>query len=315
MPTAIFFGCTTAECILNSPSAPDFELSYEVSVHSGFVDDEVLSTLDLSMFELPEGKPLDVMVSSRDKRRIRKTIKCHVSSGDLPYGAYLKIAPEVFVASPALCLIQQSSSLTFAGRIKLAARFCGTYAPSKSDPRGFITRQPLATPNGLREFAERCPKTRGVRQALEAIEWTLPNAASPMETEMVMPFYLPSCYGGFGLPKPTMNYEVRLGERGQQMTEAEKAYIDAYWEDGGFGLEYQSEMFHNGDEKYGQDIGRQLAVESKGDTIRMVTIEQLKNAAQLEYLAGLVAQHVGVELDAEDGLPLRKDLVRDILSN
>lgn len=311
----IFLGHTTAECILNSPDAPHFERSSEVPAYTGFVDDEVLSSLDLSAFELPENAPLDIVVSAREKRRYRKGLRCHVSSGDLPYGAYLQIASDVFVASPALCLLQQAPSLTLAGRIKLAARFCGTYAPSKKDSRGFITRMPLATPDNLRDFAELCPRTRGVQQVLEAIDWTLPNAASPMETEMVMPFYLPQEWGGFGLPKPTMNYEVTLNARARAMTGTTKAYIDAYWEEHSFGFEYQSKLKHDFEEKYGEDIGRQLAVESMGRTIRMVTLEQLKNAAQLEYLAGLVASHIGVDFDAECGKSLRDALVRDILSD
>ena len=312
---AIFFGYETAEHILNCAQAPEFHLSDATPVQCGFVDDRALASIDFSLFELPKGKPLDIVVPSREKRCSRKAFACHVSSGDLPHGAYLEIAPDVYVASPALCLIQRSSILTLAGCIKLAARFCGTYAPSKKDWRGFITRPPLASPDDLQAFAELFPTARGKRLVLRAIKWTLPRAASPMETEMVMPFYLPHRVGGFGLPRPTMNYERTLSPLGVSMTGKEVVRIDAYWEDARFGFEYQSELLHRGDERYGQDIGRQLAIESMGDVIRMVTIEQLKNPAQLEYLARLAAEHLGVALLPERGKDLRAGLVSDILSD
>lgn len=312
---AIFFGYKTAEHILNSPLAPEFCASDETPARCGFVDDHAAHSFDPDAFEIPVDEPLDIVVSSRSSRRRRKSIRCHVSSGELPHGAYLEIAPDVFVASPALCLLQRSNDLSYAGRIKLAARFCGTYAPSRTNSRGFIDRPALATPDELRSFIELMPGSRGVARSLEAADWTIPNAASPMETEMVMPFYLPWRKGGYGLPEPTMNYELTLGERGRRMTGKEAIRIDAYWPDSDFGCEYQSEMFHHGDERYGEDIGRQLAAESLGKTIRMVTKEQLKNSAQLEYLAEIIASHIGVEFHPERGRNRRTGLIRDIFSD
>lgn len=312
---AIFFGHRTAEYILNSALASEFLVSGETPASCGFVDDAVLESIDFSEFEIPEGEPLDLMVGSREKRRRRKGISCHASTLDLPHGAYLEISPDVYVASPQLCLLQRAQYLSFAGRVKLAARFCGTYAPSKRDPRGFITRPALASTDGLASFVELCPNIRGKQQVLDALAWTLPNAASPMETEMVMPFYLPWGRGGFGLPKPTMNYEVTLSARGRSMTGARTARIDAFWEDTGFGLEYQSEMFHKGDERYGADIGRQLAIELTGRKLQMVTLAQLANSAQLERLAELIAHYCGVTLDLKRPNAQRAGLVSDILSD
>lgn len=312
---AIFFGYKTAECILDSAEAREFSLSDETPSICGFVDDVALSSVDLTRFELPPGKPLDLVVGSREKRRVRNDFRCHMSSADLPHGAYLEIAPDVFVASPALCLLQRCGSLSFAGRIKLAARFCGCYAPSKTDPRGFITRAPLLSNDDLLSCIELYPSARSTRQALEAVQWALPNAESPMETEMVMPFYLPGYKGGFGLPKPIMNDPVTLTARGRAMTGKSEVRIDAHWPDANFGLEYQSKMFHDGDEHYGQDIGRQLALESMGKVIHMVTLEQLRNETQLEYIAELIASHLGIEMHKSRGGKLREKLIRDILSD
>ena len=312
---AIFFGYKTAEHILNSALSPEFRPSAATPNQYGFVDDQALETIDFSLFELPENEPMDIVVPSHGARCLRKAFACHISSGDLPYGAYLKVFPDVYVASPALCLLQRSSDLTFVGAVKLASRFCGTYAPSKTDWRGFITRPPLATPEDLGSIVELCPTMRGKRQALRAVKWTLPNAASPMETEMAMPFYLSHRVGAFGLPRPALNYERTLSPLGVSMTGKRVVRIDIYWPDARFGFEYQSELLHRGDYRYGQDIGRQLAIESMGDAIHMVTIEQLRNPAQLEYLAKLVAEHLGVTLQPERGRALRAKLVNDILSD
>lgn len=312
---AIFFGYKTAEHMLNSPEAKEFSLSDETPSTCGFMDDAALRALDLARFELPSGQPLDIVVGSREKRRVRKDFKCHLSLSDMPHGAYLEIAPDAFVASPVLCLLQRCGDLTYAGRIKLAARFCGCYAPSKGDPRGFITRPPLQSVDDMLSFIELFPVARSTRQALEAVQWALPNAASPMETEMVMPFYLPGFKGGFGLPRPVMNDRLTLTARARAMTGKSEVRIDAYWPDAGFGLEYQSKMFHDGDERYGEDIGRQLALESMGKTIHMVTMEQLKNMAQLEYIAELIASHLGVKMYKSEGGKLRDRLLQDILSD
>lgn len=311
---AIFFGYKTAEHMLNSAMAHGFRPSDETPSSCGYIDHEVLGSIDLSCFELPETEPLDLVVASPERRRNGKRIHCHVSSGSLPHGAYLEASPDVYVSSPALCLLQRSPSLSFVDRIQLCAQYCGTYAPSKKDPRGFITRDPLATLEEIENFAMLCNGVNGRQPALNAIPWTLPNAASPMETKMVMPFYLPGKTGGFGLPLPTMNYELTLSPRASAMTGKEKAVVDAYWPDADFGLEYQSEMFHHDDDRYGQDIGRQLALETMGKIIRMVTFEQLRNPVQLERLAEIIAFHVGVELHPEVGKKLREGLVQDILS-
>lgn len=312
---AIFFGYKTAEYLLNSAGAPEFRPSVETPDRCGFVDAHALASIDWTMFELPTNEPLDIVIPSRNARSRRRDVACHLSTSDLPHGAYLEMMPDVFVASPALCLLQRCSDLTYAGRIKLVARFCGTYAPTKRNPRGFISRMPLATPEELRSFIELVPQMRGSKLALQAIGLALPGAASPMETEMVMPFYLPWQRGGFNLPRPTMNYELTLSDRGRAMAGKERVKVDAYWEDAGFGFEYQSALFHEGDEHYGDDIGRQLAIESMGKTIRMVTAAQLRNPTQLEYLAEMVAHHLGVKLSPGRGKAARPGLIRDILSD
>lgn len=125
---AIFFGYKTAEHLLNSAGAPEFRPSVETPDRCGFVDAHALSSIDWTMFELPADEPLDIMVPSRNDRTRRKGFACHLATSDLPHGAYLEMMPDVFVASPALCLLQRCSDLTYAGRIKLVARFCGTYA-------------------------------------------------------------------------------------------------------------------------------------------------------------------------------------------
>lgn len=311
---AIFFGHRTAAYLLSSALAPEFRPTAETPAECGFVDLEALNSVSLDGFGLPEGEPIDLVVGSRDSRRPRKGMRMHMSSGRLPHGAYLEIAPDVFVASPALCLVQMSPVLTFAGRVRLCASFCGTYAPSSLDPRGFITREPLARPDDIRAFSELCMGVRGRRLALDAAAWTLPNAASPMETKMVMPLYLPAKLGGFGLPKPTMNYGFTLSSRAAALVNKSWVMVDAFWPDADFGLEYQSEMFHHGDERYGQDIGRQLAIETMGKTILMVTLEQLRNPAQLERIAQITALHIGVAFDPEAGRERREELIHDVLS-
>ncbi|MDO4808121.1 MAG: hypothetical protein Q4A07_12845 [Coriobacteriales bacterium] len=311
---AIYLGHTTAERILDCPEAPHFESTDEVPMRDGFVDTEAMGDVDLTRYGITERDVLDVVVSDRGKRRDSKRIACHVSSRDLPHGAYLRLASNVYVASPELCLLQRAPQLSFAQRVMLASRFCGTYALSDENSQGFVARMSITTPERLYEFVHLCRNARGVLQALEAIACTLPNAASPMETAMAMPFYLPSERGGFALPKPTMNFGIELNELACAMAGTIQAYVDVYWEDGAVGLEYQSELFHRGDEKYGKDIGRQIALESMGKVIHMVTIEQMKNPAQLEWLAMLVADRLGLELDLREGAERREGLIQDILS-
>ena len=138
-------------------------------------------------------------ISSKENKRI-KTIKKLLSS------ASFRREEGVFVACPELCLLQLASTLSLVDTIKVAMSFCGIYKlVGDTVSKSIFDRAPIMTVDSALSYLDCVGEVPGVLNERKALQYVLPNSGSPMETRMVLPFYLPKRMGGYGLPKPVMN--------------------------------------------------------------------------------------------------------------
>ena len=297
---AIFLGHRTAELLLNQPSiglldpSPDQELEHcwASQLDFGHVDLSVLESIS---------KPFDILVSSQEELRKWEGMHCHLCTAQLPGGSFIELTQDVFVASPALCLIQRAQELTVPQSIALIERFCGNYTLDKKKKSGITERKPLLTLDDLRSYMDRCHRLRGLAKTRRACFYSLEGSASPMETISRLVFCLPSQFGGFGCPAPLMNYEIGLNDLGRRIVGKDFIRIDLFWKEHDFGIEYQGKYAHSSSTDIAADIARQLAAERKGIQLQMITIEQLREQAQRWEVARKISQNLGVSL------PMGKD--------
>ena len=107
----------------------------------------------------------------------------------------------------------------------------------------------------------------------------LDNSASPMETVVSMLGFLPHKLGGFGIPSPVLNYQIKLTDKERHLLKRRELYLDAYWENSKVALEYDSTMFHGTPKERTTDSKRRDFLLSKGITVITLTKDQVFNYA------------------------------------
>lgn len=308
---AIYIGHTTARRILESRLALQLEpvpwhLMHDAeagkkatigiirAAHGGERPSGPLNRL----FFCRADEPLDLLVPSHAQKRSWAGMSCHLCMGKLPSGSFRLLESGVYVASPALTLVQLAPKLTRIQIIKLAMSFCGLYHLEGDKARKLYERKPVTTPQEILEYLDlaRATSMLGVGAVADAMTWVIPNSASPLETRMVLPLYLSRRLGGYGLPRPIMNHPIRLEGESAKIAGQSICFADSYWERPGrrpLDLECQSRAWHDQPAKYGEDYARQMALERKGIKVQFVTNMQLNDEYQFNELARLVSVHTG----------------------
>ena len=334
---AIYLGHTTARRILESRLVLDLDHSpYRgpLNCQSGKRDvKDVLSAAfkDFAFVDLPSilytrpGEGLDLLVSNPREKRRWKGAKCHVIRSKLPSRSFWLVEEGIFVASPELCLLQLAESLSLIDTIKAAMSFCGIYRlVGDTTSKSIFDRKPIMTVDSGLAFLDSVGLVPGAVNMRRALQYTLPNSGSPMETRMVLPFYLPKALGGFGLPRPVMNKPIYLDESAREIAGVpqwqELFAGDAAWTNKATKretvFEYQSKENHDNEASYGSDYARQLALESMGHRVHFVTNTQLNSLSQMEELARCIVRETGIkyDLDAPMTTERRRKLLDEVNS-
>lgn len=338
---AIYFGHTTAQRILESRLVRELEVTNVrgpincisnkedvlVLIHREF-GGEAGALSDESLF-LRANEPIDLVVSCQEDRRKWKGARFHVMSERIPPHSFRILRADILVACPELCFLQRASELTLIETICLAMSFCGIYRLNGDAPDGssgsttIFDRHPIMTVDSALRYLKDLDGFPGVEKARRALSYALPYSGSPKETQMVIPFYLPRKYGGFGLPRPSMNRELPLTDHARKIIGKERCFGDAVWESGVkddprcFDLEFQSKEHHDNEQSYGDDFGRQIGLEAAGHTVQFVANAQLSNIEQMTELARRIAAftHTKLPENAFEKTPKRIELLHELASS
>ncbi len=127
---------------------------------------------------------------------------------------------------------------------------------------------------------------------------------------------LPNRYGGYGIPKPQMNYEVKLGRVQARKTGHIKFKCDLYWKFAAYALEYYGRDWHTGVQQVAHDAWRQGELQYRGIDVTVVTYEQVDTPEHVEMLARKVAKRLGVRIrkPGETCVEARKELHARLLA-
>lgn len=264
-------------------------------------------------------KPVDVLLFDVGDRRWSKHISCCVWSTVVPSGAFYRNG-DMCVSSPEFVFLQMASKLSLRQLVALGCELCGTYVLTpKGDAHPMAVDEcptriaPLTNIKKMGKFVEKAVKARGRAKALRALQYVIEGSRSPMETMTYMLLCLPPKLGGYGIPKPTMNLEIKLDDEGKAIAQRRKCLGDLCWLDDRLDVEYHGEV-HVGAEQMKSDVGRELAIEHMGWRVITVTSPQVLDSSRFEVVAKEVASHLKKRLyprvmgDTQERLALREEL-------
>lgn len=209
---------------------------------------------------------------------------------------FLLSEPLARCESPEARFLFASCELDLLELVMLGYEFCGSYASSPEDPRGFVNRDPLTTVAKLQSAIARAEGQRGVKQARRALSCVKPHSASPGETGMAMLLSMPHMLGGLNLKGSYLNYEIRLGKRARAMFGKKSFRCDMYWPDHKLAVEYDSDLCHTGSDRIANDSKRRNALLFMGNTVITITRKQVNSFPEMNKTARIIADHLSMRL-------------------
>lgn len=236
-------------------------------------------------------KPVSILVSCKANMRKSQNLSPRIWSGKHPSRSFYKIAQDLYISTPEATFLQLGKESSLIQLITIGYELCGSYGLSAQSDSGFLRREPRSNPQLIERYLEKCDGIHGVKAAKRASSYIAKGSASPMESLLSMLLYLPPSLGGFGLPRPELNFPIETNEGGIVMRRC-----DLYWPNQRFALEYDSDTFHSDASKLHLDSSRRSTLEKAGVHVVSVTKNQVFDRGQLFNLATIVSKRLGKRL-------------------
>lgn len=262
-----------------------------------------------------DGDPIRVLVANKNDFRRSERIRFSAFSQQLPNRALRRLNKDLYVTGPEFTFVRLAARLPLVPLVCLGFSMTGVFAPNENDTRGFSTCMPLLSTQALTRFINDISGVYGLVQARKALPHILDGAASPMEAELAMLLTLPRRLGGYGLPKPKLNYALDTGTTRGSRLSRKTIVVDAAWPEARLALEYDSDRFHTGAEKIAADSERRNDIAFLGYAVKTITRKELASVSSFDLIAHSVARHLGkrIRIDANDFPNRRTELRRTLM--
>ncbi len=239
-----------------------------------------------------DGSLICATVAHARLRRAGGGIETSVRKGPFHPRSFMRIEDGLYVSTPEMAFCEMASVLSLERLIALGFELCGTYRHASTFGLVRYDATPLTSPGALASFIEKSPQFKGVKKARRALPCILAGSASPRESELAMLLCLPYSLGGYGLPHPTMNAEMKL-PKNVAATGRSSLRCDLYWPAARLDVEYDSAEFHSAERLLANDSMRRIALESMDVTSVNLTVEHLRRASLFDEAAQGIARILG----------------------
>ena len=262
---------------------------------------EVLETVRNHCPVLLDHLPVDLVVMNAETRLQSKAVRCRTWNRAIPAGGIVRFAEHLFLSSPEFAFVQLARGNSMLRLAYIASGLCGAYC---RDDSSLMKRRPLTTLVMLAlylEAMEREPdglhmrRPDGWTKARRALSYAIEGARSPEEIACGMLLGMPTRLGGFGLGMPLSNPSITISistSGGERLVER---FPDLYWPERKLIVEYDSDAFHTGGRRRGQDANRVLEFRAAGYTVVSLTTSQLFTYGLLENAARQMIAETGTE--------------------
>ena len=305
----IFCHSTALDLIRSCRCGAPFQLLQTRSVS---ISDSVHTRTGLAKVELPSfphtDKRIHVLVPTPTMLCDSSIHKSHLIMSPLPVGSLLKISDEVFTVSPSLLFLQLGKQLSWLDLALIGAELCGQYSLLPANSPGMRRCAPITQNAALAAYIKKFPHARGIRTAARALDCISDLSASPLESSLFLLLTLPVKWGGYGLPKPSMNPSSPLSKRTARVMGVDELHCDLRWHDPHVALEYNSKDHHVGHLTH--DARRTNALTAEGERVYTMTPAILANPIECDNLVKLIAHNLGHRLrgNALGDSPKRSEL-------
>lgn len=238
-------------------------------------------------------QPVHIMASSPNMRCKSPNIICHSCTKKLGSESAIRISSDQCASSPELCFVQMSQLLSLAKTIELGFELCGTYAKPNGDNIEIKARNPLTSPQRIMQFLQRTSLT-GKENAKRAIKYVQAGSASPMETLLTLLLCLPKRHGGYGLPRPKLNYPIKTQRISFGEVHGGERICDLFWPDKKVSVEYDSVRYHENARSISRDAIRRVEVANADVAVVTVSKAQIFDVVKTDEVAALLFKLLGV---------------------
>lgn len=245
----------------------------------------------VSVLPPSDAEPLELLVNRAQGRRYFGGTRVRVFSLELPEGSICHIDSGLAAPSPEMTLLLLASQVGVFSLAQLVCEFCGLYS---LEGAGFFNVPPLTSLLSVGDFAlevERLAPSAGKRAPLGlpglrgALDLSVERGASPAETACALLLSISRRRGGYGLPKPEMNLDVKA--------DGGSCVCDLVWPGERVALEYQSGI-HERVARQSADRAKLNALQAAGFTVLQAGKEDLKQLRRADELATILCRALGV---------------------
>lgn len=236
-------------------------------------------------------EPLHILVAASQSAHSDEGVVRHRLATAVPRGAFLRVLPKVYVASPELVFVQMGALLTFGELLGLGYELCGCYPLSSEEQAGWV-RCPLSTPRRLLSFSRAARGLHGAKRARAVAAEVLAKSASPMETELAAAAFTSARRGGLGLERGLLNYVVPLATSTVRATGCQRAVGDIVWPGCRKVVEYDGVLSHRDAGQQARDARKRDALVLEGYESVTVTASQFYREEQCVELLDRVSMSI-----------------------
>lgn len=287
-------------------------------------------------------QPVHLLCTDQAARRHTVHQKTQLVSAALPFGSKWEFGTYSSVTSPALTLFTLASHLSVVQLAMLMHEFCGNfsvYKPTKQereylqelccrktsetyggwkpvlDASGKITdlwqRPAISSITELEDLANNLARAKGRNTFIQALRLTKEGAASPFEARAGIRLSAPRRLGGEGLSDLIFNERVKLTDQAQLVAGQTTAFIDIVLRNPAsgdeVGIECQSRLIHDREEKAVADANRITALQSMGHTIVQLSYKNLEDAGAFENVLSFIFKKLKINRIPKSPSLLRKE--------
>ena len=250
---------------------------------------------------------MHVLVPDESSRLRLANAKVHMRGAPLPPGSLVRVmdGEDLFTVSPELAFLQMASVLSLPKLAQLGCELCSTYYYPPGAPNETGYRElGLTSADMLKRFLGEYGYGHYIKRAQRAAEFVIDATRSPMETTVALSLCLPIRLGGYGLPKPLVNYPVETfdSRKGRKTVR----FVDLCWPNAHLAVEYNGQGFHTNEDDKTRDAFRQNDLVAEGWTVLAVTKDHYASMERFESLAVQIAARIGYRLRRERLKPFRE---------
>ncbi|MEC4175363.1 DUF559 domain-containing protein [Adlercreutzia sp. R7] len=233
-------------------------------------------------------RPAHITVFDRKHRR-QKYARCHLGTPALLNFDFLHVGDGILAPPPEVALVQAMRGRSVIQAAAQGSALCASYSLHADSPT-IIQREPIATRASLEMVTRSCSSIPGCKTVRNALPWILPHAASPREIALGLVLFLPVRLGGYGLPRPTLNFPIPTGKHPGNLADRRYYVADLCWPHAHLIVEYDSDAFHLTSDQHYHDIVKRTTLESMGYHVITVSRRQLNDPSEMDKVAACIAK-------------------------